>query len=68
MKSHIVMIIVGFIMLGLVGLFYSYRFLGFEGDYTAVMIEVFSVAIMFFGLAGWFYFKDRKKINKDSSV
>ena len=55
----------GFIPIGLAGLFYSYRFLGFEGDYTVGIILMFGVAIMFFGAAGGLYFKNRKdKVGK----
>ena len=52
--------VMGFIPIGLAGLFYSYRFFRLEGDYTVGIILMFGVAIMFFGTAGGLYFKNRK--------
>jgi len=58
------LIVMGLMMIGLAGLFYSYRFIGF-GDYTFQVFLMFGLAIVFFGMAGWFYFKSRKdKIGK----
>ena len=59
------LIVFGFMMIGLAGLFYSYRFIGLEGDYTSHVFLMFGAAIMFFVVAGGLYFKNRKdKIQK----
>jgi len=58
-----VLSICGFMMLGLAGLFYSYPFLGVGEDYTFHVFLMIGMAIIFFGIAGWEYFKQKKEKN-----